>query len=125
METHPDEGEPEKQGAYFSPDEGKCPSCGMKFKPLQELAWVKTRRAAAGAEVAYTCTDHPHVYSKATDQCPRCGKDMAAFKVMHTCPDDEHSGVVSMVAGNCPHDGQGLAPFRGVWLDEGGRGDTD
>ena len=118
METHPDETEPEKQGAYFSPEEGACPSCGMKFKPLDELAWVKARRAAAGAEVAYTCTDHPHVYAKSADPCPRCGKEMAVFKVMYTCPDDEHSGVVSMGANNCPHDGQGLAPFRGVWLGE-------
>ncbi len=118
METHPDETEPQKQGAYFSPDEGACPSCGMKLKPLDELAWVKARRAAAGAEVAYTCTDHPHVYAKSAEPCPRCGKDMLAFKVMYTCPDGGHSGVVSMVASNCPHDGQGLAPFRGVWLGE-------
>ncbi len=118
METHPDETEPEKQGAYFSPVEGKCPSCGMKYKPLEELAWVKARRAAAGAEVAYTCTDHPHVYAKSAEPCPRCGKDMAAFKVMYTCPNDRHSGVVSASAENCPHDGQGLAAYRGVWLDE-------
>lgn len=118
MQTHPDETETAKQGAYYSPGEGKCPSCGMKFKPLEELAWVKAVRAAAGAEVAYTCPDHPHVYAQEADQCPRCGKDMAAFKVMYTCPNSEHSGLVSMVAGNCPHDGQGMAAFRGVWLDE-------
>ncbi len=118
METHPDETEPQEQGAYFSPDEGKCPACGMKYKPLDELAWVKARRAAAGAEVAYTCTDHPHVYAKSAEPCPRCGKDMSAFKVMYTCPDAGHSGVISLVSSNCPRDGQGLAPFRGLWLDE-------
>jgi Cu(I)/Ag(I) efflux system membrane fusion protein/cobalt-zinc-cadmium efflux system membrane fusion protein len=103
MDRHPDETEPDKQGAYFSAEAGKCPSCGMSYKPLEELAWVKARRAAAGAEVAYTCPDHPHVFTKSADACPRCGKDMAPFKVMYTCPNAGHSSVISSGASNCPH----------------------
>ena len=118
METHPDEADPSKRGAYFSAQPGKCPSCGMESKALGELAWVRLRQAAQGADVAYTCPDHQHVFSKSSGECPRCGRHLMPFKVLYTCPDTTHAGVISAIAGNCPHCGRGLAAYRGVWLDE-------
>ncbi|MCH8052927.1 MAG: efflux RND transporter periplasmic adaptor subunit [Planctomycetes bacterium] len=118
MEEHPDESDPKEQGAYFSSEAGSCPWCGMNLKPSEELDWVKMRRAAKGADVAYTCVDHQHVFSKISGSCPRCGKELHAFKVMYTCPDPNHAGVISTFEDNCPHCGQGLAAYRGVWLDD-------
>ncbi len=118
MEEHPDESDPKEQGAYFSSEAGSCPWCGMNLKPSEELDWVKMRRAAKGADVAYTCVDHQHVFSKTSGSCPRCGKELHAFKVMYTCPDPNHAGVISTYEDNCPHCGQGLAAYRGVWLDD-------
>ena len=43
-----------------SPEEGKCPECGMKLMPT------------AGA-VAYTCPMHPDVVSDEQGKCPDCG----------------------------------------------------
>ncbi|MBU0641378.1 MAG: DUF3347 domain-containing protein [Planctomycetes bacterium] len=116
METHPDERDPARQGAYFSREEGKCPSCGMTLKPLDELKWVRARRAAAGAEVAYTCPAHQHVFSKTEADCPRCGRKLEPFKVMYTCPDPQHAGQISAQPGMCPECKRNLTPYRGVWL---------
>ncbi|MBW7905337.1 MAG: hypothetical protein LC135_05135 [Phycisphaerae bacterium] len=116
METHPDETDPARQGAYFSADEGKCPWCGMALKPLDELAWVKARRAAGGAEVAYTCPEHQHVFSKTQADCPRCGRQLKPFKVMYTCPDPRHADQISVQPGSCSECRRKLAPYRGVWL---------
>jgi hypothetical protein len=58
------------------------------------------------------------VFSKTPGQCPRCGRELMPFKVMYTCPNPAHAGVISTVPGNCPRCGRGLAAFRGVWLDE-------
>lgn len=116
MERHPEEREPARQGAYFSADEGKCPWCGMTLKALDELPWVKARRAAAGAEVAYTCPDHQHVFSKAQADCPRCGRKLEPFKVMYTCPDSRHAGQISVQPGWCSECRRKLTPYRGVWL---------
>ncbi len=118
MAAHPDQADPAEQGPYFSDKPGECPRCGMKLKPLDELDWVRTRRAAEGAQVAYTCPDHPHTFSDKPGECPRCGKALKAFKVMYTCPDKDHADVISLSPGNCPRCGRGLAAFRGVWLDE-------
>ncbi len=118
MEFHPDETDPANQGPYFSDQPGKCPRCGMKLKPLGDLEWVRLRRAAKGGDVAYTCTDHQHVFSKTQGECPRCGLALTPFKAMYTCPDPEHASVVSTSPGNCPHCGQGMAAYRGVWLDK-------
>ncbi len=118
MDAHPDETDPANQGPYFSTEPGKCPRCGMKVKPLDDLDWVRVRRAAGGGDVAYTCPDHQHVFAEKNGECPRCGKKLTPFKVMYTCPDPQHAGVISALAGNCPHCGRGMAAFRGVWLDE-------
>lgn len=116
METHPDEADPARQGAYFSPDDGKCPWCGMKLKPLDELDWVRARRAAGGADVAYTCPEHQHVFSKTQADCPRCGRKLEPFKVMYTCPDPRHAHQISARPGTCADCGRKLTPYRGVWL---------
>ncbi|MBN2561834.1 MAG: DUF3347 domain-containing protein [Phycisphaerae bacterium] len=116
MEAHPDEDDPARRGAYFSREAGKCPSCGMTLKPLDELAWAQARRAAAGAEIAYTCPDHQHVYSKTEGDCPRCGRKLESFKVMYTCPDPQHAGQISTQPGTCPECKRKLTPYRGVWL---------
>jgi len=121
MEIHPDETDPTHQGPYFSAEAGKCHWCGMTLKPLDELAWVKARRAAAGAEVAYTCPEHQHVFSKGGTGvspviCPRCGRKLEPFKVMFTCPDPQHAGQISVQPGSCPKCGRKLVSYRGVWL---------
>lgn len=118
MDKHPDAEDPAQVGAFFSTEPGRCPACGMKLKPLDELEWVRVRRAADGGDVAYTCPDHQHVFSDQPDTCPRCGQDLMLFKAMYTCPDPQHADVISKDAGNCPHCSKGLAAFRGVWLDE-------
>ena len=118
MDKHPDEDDPALQGAYFSPEPGRCPSCGMEFKPLDDLEWVRLRRAAQGGDVAYTCPDHPHVFSDDPGECPRCGRYLMPFKAMYACPDPEHAEVISAVKGTCPHCGSDMVAFRGVWLDE-------
>jgi RND family efflux transporter MFP subunit len=118
MEQHRDEPDPEDQGPYFSDVPGECPRCGMTLKLLDDLEWVRVRRAADGGDVAYTCPDHQHVFSETGGECPRCGKALAPFQVMYSCPDPEHASTISASPGNCPHCGQGMAAFRGVWLDE-------
>ncbi len=118
MDRHADETDPARQGPYFSEAPGKCPRCGMKLKPLDDLEWVRVRRAAGGGDVAYTCPDHPNVFSETEGECPRCGKPLEPFKVMYTCPDPEHASVISTKPGNCPECGRGMAAYRGVWLDE-------
>ncbi|MFQ5489594.1 MAG: efflux RND transporter periplasmic adaptor subunit [Phycisphaerae bacterium] len=124
MEEHPDEADPAEQGAYYSANPGKCPRCGMKLKPLDELEWVRVRRAAEGGDVAYTCPEHQHVFADQGGQCPRCGKKLMPFKVMYTCPDAEHADAVSASSGNCSRCGRGLAAFRGIWLDPSMAGDN-
>jgi Cu(I)/Ag(I) efflux system membrane fusion protein/cobalt-zinc-cadmium efflux system membrane fusion protein len=116
MDTHPSETDPARQGAFFSTEAGRCDWCGMTLKPIEELAWVQARLAAGGGDVAYTCPDHPHVFSGTGDQCPRCGKTLEPFKAVYTCPDSAHADVISLRAGTCSRDGLPLAPFRGVWL---------
>ncbi len=118
MDKHADETKVGDQGPYFSNVPGKCPRCGMKLTPLDDLDWVRARRAAEGGDVAYTCPDHQHVFSETSGECPRCGKALTPFKVMYTCPDPEHASAISATPGNCPHCGRGMAAFRGVWLDE-------
>lgn len=116
METHPNQEDSKEKGAYFAEEPGDCPWCGMKLKPLDELNWARARRAAEGADVAYTCPDHQQVFSRTAGKCPRCDKPLEPFKVMYTCPGPEHAAVIHMHAGNCPQDGRKLVPFRGVWL---------
>ncbi len=118
MDKHPDESDPANQGAYFSEESGRCPWCGMGVKPLDDLDWVRVRRAAQGGDVAYTCPDHQHVFADSSGQCPRCGRYLSPFKAMYTCPDPQHAGVITTTSTNCPHCGRGLAVFRSVWLDE-------
>lgn len=118
MENHPDEADPANQGPYFASEPGKCPRCGMKLKPIDDLEWVRVMRAAGGSDVAYTCPDHQHVFSESPDECPRCGKALAPFKVMYTCPDPAHASIISASPGNCPQCGRGMAAYRGIWLDE-------
>ncbi len=118
MERHPDEADPANRGPYFASEPGRCPRCGMTLKPVGELAWALARQAAKGGDVAYTCPDHQHVFSRASGKCPRCSKNLEPFKVMYTCPDPQHAGVVSTLRGRCPHCSKELARFRGVWLGE-------
>lgn len=116
METHPDESDPAHRGPYFANEAGKCPWCGMTLKPLDELDWAKARRAAGGAEVAYTCPVHQHVFSKAQADCPRCGRKLEPFKVMYTCPDRQHANEISTQVGACSKCGRKLTQYRSVWL---------
>jgi len=116
METHPNESDPAKQGAFYSAEPGQCDRCGMTLQPLEQIDWVQTKLAAGQNEVAYTCPDHPHVFSNEAGECPRCGKPLEPFKVMYACPDPKHTDVISATPGPCPHDGLALTPYRGIWL---------
>lgn len=116
MDRHPDEADPARRGPYFSAEPGKCPRCGMTLKPIEELAWAQALRAAGGAEVAYTCPKHQHVFSKRAGSCPRCGRQLEPFKQMYTCPDPQHAGQISTRPGACPECGRRLVPYRGIWL---------
>jgi len=121
METHPDESDPARQGAYFSAKEGNCPWCGMRLKPIDVLDWAQARQAAGGADIAYSCPEHPLVFwtgsaGAAPADCPRCGRKLEAFRVMYTCPDPRHAGQISAQAGECAQCGRKLAPYRGEWL---------
>jgi hypothetical protein len=118
METHPDQEDPQQRGAYFAEEPGKCPRCGMELKPMDELAWARARRAAEGAEVAYTCPDHQQVFSRAPGECPRCNRPLEPFKVMYTCPDPRHASIIHLHPGFCPQDQRRLVAFRGIWLSE-------
>lgn len=116
MENHPGDEDGTKQGAYFSAEPGTCAWCPMPLKPLAELDWVQVRRAAAGGEVAYTCPDHPHVFSSEPGTCPRDKRDLEPFKAMYTCRLPEHAGVIRTEGGACPECDQALVAFRGPWL---------
>lgn len=118
MSAHPDQADPSAQGPYFALEPGKCPRCGMGLKPIDELGWARALKSAKGADVAYTCPDHQHVFSHSSGKCPRCGRELEMFKAMYTCPDPAHSEVISISADQCPHDGKTLVPFRGIWLAE-------
>lgn len=117
MDEHPDETDPARQGAYFSAEPGECPWCGMDLEPIEELAWARARKAAAGAAVAYTCPRHPNVLSFEPGECPRCGRELAAFKLAYSCPQPEHADITSPRPGRCPRCGQGLVAYRGPWLE--------
>jgi hypothetical protein len=116
METHPDEQDPARRGAFFSANAGRCDWCGMQLKPLDELPWVQARRWAGDAAVAYTCSGHQHVFSWTAGDCPRCERKLEPFKVMYTCPDPAHARQISVRPDDCPECGRRFAPFRGVWL---------
>jgi len=118
MDKHPAETDPARQGAYFATEPGDCPWCGMKLAPIEALAWVQVRKAAAGADVAYTCPDHQHVFSDEPGKCPRCNGALAPFKVLYTCAKSKHSGVVSLSQDDCRRCDEPMAAFRGPWLGE-------
>ena len=118
MESHPDQEDPAEQGSFFSDEAGRCPWCNMALKPVADVEWVRTRRAAQGGDVAYTCADHQDIVSQEPGQCSRCGRKLSPFKLMYTCPDPEHAASISTAAGNCPQCRRGMATFRGMWLDE-------
>jgi FtsP/CotA-like multicopper oxidase with cupredoxin domain len=85
-----------------SPEEGKCPQCGMKLMPT------------AGA-VMYTCPMHPDVVSATEGRCPECGMKLmpkAGAPLAYTCP--MHPDVVSDEQGKCPHCGMKLMPASAV-----------
>jgi hypothetical protein len=101
METHPDERDPARQGAYFSADPGQCPWCGMTLEPIEELPWAQARRAldlprvsqgrAAGAAATqptpaaarYVCPMHPEqARSDQPGTCPICGMRLVAEEAL-------------------------------------------
>jgi FtsP/CotA-like multicopper oxidase with cupredoxin domain len=85
-----------------SPEEGKCPECGMKLMPT------------AGA-VVYTCPMHPDVISATEAKCPECGMKLmpkAGAPLAYTCP--MHPDVVSDEQGRCLHCGMKLMPASAV-----------
>lgn len=118
MDKHPDEMDEADQGPYFSTESGDCPLCGMKLKPVDELAWAKALLAAGGGEVAYTCPKHEHVFSSSPSDCPVCGEKLESFKALYTCRDPQHSREGSDHQTDCPRCGEPMAVLRGPWLGE-------
>ena len=116
MDTHPDAEDPSQRGPYFSSKPGRCPVCGMRLKPLEQLDWVQTLKAAGGSPIGYSCPEHPHVLADQPGECPRCGTELAPFKMMFTCPNPQHADVISPQPGYCPRDHRKLVPYRGIWL---------
>jgi FtsP/CotA-like multicopper oxidase with cupredoxin domain len=81
-----------------SPEEGRCPECGMKLMPT-------------AATVIYTCPMHPDVVSATEAKCPECGMKLmptAGAPITYTCP--MHPEVVSTEQGKCPECGMKLLP---------------
>jgi FtsP/CotA-like multicopper oxidase with cupredoxin domain len=81
-----------------SPEEGRCPECGMKLMPT-------------AAAVIYSCPMHPDVTSAAEGKCPQCGMKLmptAGAPITYTCP--MHPEVVSREQGKCPQCGMKLLP---------------
>jgi uncharacterized protein with PIN domain len=81
-----------------SPEEGRCPECGMKLMPT-------------AAAVIYTCPMHPDVVSAAEGKCPECGMKLmptAGAPITYMCP--MHPEVVSNEQGKCPECGMKLLP---------------
>ncbi|MFQ5423612.1 MAG: efflux RND transporter periplasmic adaptor subunit [Phycisphaerae bacterium] len=118
MDAHPDQADPANQGAYFASEPGKCPRCGMKLQSIEELAWAQAQKASSGGDVAYTCPDHEHVFSDKPGRCPRCGRQLDPFKVLYTCRNIRHAGVVSVSNEDCRRCGDPPVAFRGPWLGE-------
>lgn len=118
MAEHPDAEDASQRGAYFANKAGKCPVCGMKLKPVDELKWVQALKAAGGSEVAYSCPEHPGVLSSQPGTCPRGEHEMEPFKALYTCPDPSHSKLTETRGGECPTCEQGLAMVRGPWLSK-------
>lgn len=116
MDTHPDEQDAAKRGAYFSREPGECPLCGMTLKPLEEMEWTRALIAADGGDVAYTCPRHPHVFSKSPGECPICNDKLQPFKAMYTCRDPKHAKQTSGHQADCPECGEPMAVLRGPWL---------
>ncbi len=118
MDQHPDAAHPGERGPYFSPKPGTCPRCGMKLKPIADLAWAQALLAAGGGDVAYTCPKHPHVFSESAGACPVCGEPLEPFQALYTCRDPKHSEQTSDRQADCPKCGEPMVTFRGPWLGD-------
>lgn len=119
MPEHPDAEDPAQRGPYFSDQPGRCPVCGMKLKPLEELPWAQpTTTSPVEPAVAYTCPEHQNIVADSPGECPYCGRPLEPFRMLFTCRDPAHADVIDVRSGTCPRDGLPLVPFRGIWVDE-------
>jgi FtsP/CotA-like multicopper oxidase with cupredoxin domain len=60
-----------------SPEEGKCPECGMKLMPT-------------AAALTYTCPMHPDVVSDEQGKCPHCGMKLMPASAVSATTDHSH-----------------------------------
>lgn len=65
---------------YFSAEPGKCPSCGMAIRPIEEVEWAKAlpRADTAAPGDHFTCPMHPEEHSAGPGACPVCGMQLVA-----------------------------------------------
>ena len=70
---------PMKECWQFSDAADTCSKCGMKLKPLEEVAWVQEMQAAmpsGEAEDQYVCPMHPKERASQTGTCSICGMQL-------------------------------------------------
>lgn len=61
----------------FASTEGRCPTCGMKLKPISEVAWAAKRVRPAKAPVRFVCPMHPkRAESDEPGVCPICAMEL-------------------------------------------------
>lgn len=119
METHPDETDPARQGAYFSAQPGTCPWCGMKLKPIESVGWTRSyHRGEMAQPPAAATTPHSHEHQAAQSQP---ADDAVPASMRYTCamerhPDEKDPAArgpyFSATPGKCPRCNMVLKPVE-------------
>jgi len=61
----------------FSSSEGRCPTCGMKLKPIDRVAWAATLAKPAAEKARFVCPMHPDRATSAEPGiCPICAMQL-------------------------------------------------
>lgn len=84
---------------YFASQPGKCPKCGMRLKPIDDVPWAKAwREQSAGAEAqVYLCPMHPDTErSTEPGTCSICGMRLVPESDFHL-PHDAPSRIVAQI----------------------------
>ncbi|MBX3396761.1 MAG: efflux RND transporter periplasmic adaptor subunit [Phycisphaerae bacterium] len=61
----------------FSHDEGRCPTCGMKLKPIEQVEWAERLVKVTPAKGQFVCPMHPdRATSDEPGNCPICAMQL-------------------------------------------------
>lgn len=61
----------------FSSIEGRCPTCGMKLKPIKEVEWAARLAKPAATKGRFVCPMHPdRATSDEPGHCPICAMEL-------------------------------------------------